>query len=193
MRFNLNLGYDISRTEGKTYAQLGSFTSMSNAAEDYLNDYTNYNANTLLEFYGNYNKEINKNRIDVMAGYSWQHNYVKYNQTKYFNSNRDEVYQVSPKDAKEYYLISCFGRVNYSYDSRYLFTASWRDDASSRFSKKNRWGLFPSVAAAWNIAQESFLLDSKAISSLKLRFCWGKTGEQYIGMDRCYAYMAKYT
>ena len=193
LRFNLNLGYDIAETKGKTYAQLGSFTSLSNAAEDYLNDYKNYNANTLLEFYGNYNEEFGKNRVDVMAGYSWQHNYVRYNQTQYFNNDREEIYQVAPKDAKEYYLISFFGRVNYSYDSRYLFTASLRDDASSRFSKKNRWGLFPSVAVAWNVAQEAFLIDSKAISSLKFRFGWGKTGQQDIGMDRCYAYMAKYT
>ena len=193
LRLNLNLGYDIAETKGKTYAQIGSFTSKKNGSEDYLNDYKNYNANTLLEFYANYNKEIAKNRIDVMAGYSWQHNYVKYNQTQYFNSNRDEVYKEAPQDAKEYYLISFFGRLNYSYDSRYLFTFSLRDDASSRFAKKNRWGLFPSVALAWNIGQESFLIDSKAVSALKLRFGWGRTGQQDIGMDRCYAYQAKYT
>ncbi len=193
LRLNVNLGYDIAQTKGKNYAELGSFTSKKNGAEDYYRDYTNYNANTLLELYANYNKELGKNRIDVMAGYSWQHNYVKYNQTEYYNNSRDEIYKEAPQDAKEYYLISFFGRVNYSYDSKYLLTVSLRDDASSRFSKKNRWGLFPSVAVAWNVAQESFLVDSKAVSTLKFRFGWGKTGQQDIGMDRCYAYQAKYT
>ncbi len=193
LRFNLNLGYDIAETKGKTYAEIGSFASKSNGAEDYLNDYTNYNANTLLEFYGNYNKEFNENRIDVMAGYSWQHNYVRYNQTQYYNSDRDEVYKKAPQDAKEYYLISFFGRVNYSYKSKYLATVSVREDASSRFAKKNRWGLFPSVALAWNLSQENFLIDSKVLSNLKLRLGWGRTGQQDIGMDRCYAYMPNYT
>ena len=91
-------------------------------------------------------------------------------------------------------MVSFFGRINYSLNSKYLFTVSLRDDASSRFSKSNRWGLFPSAAFAWNIAEENFLKESDApISSLKLRLGWGQTGQQDIGIDRCYAYQAKYT
>ena len=194
LRVNLNLGYDLARTEGTKYSELGSILSMRNGAQDYYENYANNNANTLLEFYANYNKEFGIHHLDVMAGYSWQHNYVKYDNIQYYNNDRSNVYLDNPTDRKEYYLVSFFGRVNYSLNSKYLFTVSLRDDASSRFSKSNRWGLFPSAAFAWNIAKENFLKESDApISSLKLRLGWGQTGQQDIGIDRCYAYQAKYT
>ena len=194
LRVNLNLGYDLARTEGTKYSELGSILSMRNGAQDYYENYANYNANTLLEFYANYNKDFGIHHLDVMAGYSWQHNYVKNDNIQYYNNDRSNVYLDSPSDRKEYYLVSFFGRINYSLNSKYLFTVSLRDDASSRFSKSNRWGLFPSAAFAWNIAEENFLKESDApISSLKLRLGWGQTGQQDIGIDRCYAYQAKYT
>lgn len=194
LRVNLNLGYDLARTEGTKYSELGSILSMRNGAQDSYENYANNNANTLLEFYANYNKEFGIHHLDVMAGYSWQHNYVKYDNIQYYNNDRSNVYLDNPTDRKEYYLVSFFGRVNYSLNSKYLFTVSLRDDASSRFSKSNRWGLFPSAAFAWNIAEENFLKESDApISSLKLRLGWGQTGQQDIGIDRCYAYQAKYT
>ena len=194
LRVNLNLGYDLARTEGTKYSELGSILSMRNGAQDYYENYANNNANTLLEFYANYNKEFGIHHLDVMAGYSWQHNYVKYDNIQYYNNDRSNVYLDNPTDRKEYYLVSFFGRVNYSLNSKYLFTVSLCDDASSRFSKSNRWGLFPSAAFAWNIAEENFLKESDApISSLKLRLGWGQTGQQDIGIDRCYAYQAKYT
>ena len=194
LRVNLNLGYDLARTEGTKYSELGSILSMRNGAQDYYENYANNNANTLLEFYANYNKKFGIHHLDVMAGYSWQHNYVKYDNIQYYNNDRSNVYLDNPTDRKEYYLVSFFGRVNYSLNSKYLFTVSLRDDASSRFSKSNRWGLFPSAAFAWNIAEENFLKESDApISSLKLRLGWGQTGQQDIGIDRCYAYQAKYT
>jgi iron complex outermembrane receptor protein len=194
LRLNLNLGYDFSRTTGQTYNEIGSVLSKRNGAEDYYNDYANQNSNTLLEFYANYNKDLGIHHLDVMGGYSWQHNYVKYNQSQYYNNDRSNLYLQSPTDRKEYYLVSFFGRVNYSLNSKYLLTVSLRDDASSRFSKDNRWGLFPSAALAWNIAEEGFIKNhDTGFSSLKLRLGWGKTGQQDIGMDRCYAYQAKYT
>lgn len=193
LRLNLNLGYDLARTEGTRYAEPGSYLSMRNTTNDYYSLYTHHNSNTLLEFYGNYNKELGVHHLDVMAGYSWQHNYVKYDNIDYYNSERDKVHLDSPVDRREYYLLSFFGRVNYSIRSKYLFTFSLRDDASSRFAKENRWGLFPSAAFAWNIGEENFLKNSKTISKLKLRLGWGKTGQQDIGMDRCYAYQPKYT
>lgn len=193
LRINLNLGYDLARTEGTRYAELGSYLSMRDTTNDYYTKYANNSSNTLLEIYGNYNKEFGIHRLDVMGGYSWQHNYVKYDNIDYYNAERDKVHLESPTDRREYYLLSFFGRINYSIKSKYLFTFSLRDDASSRFSKDNRWGLFPSAAFAWNIGEEDFLKESKAISKLKLRLGWGKTGQQDIGMDRCYAYQPKYT
>ena len=139
LRVNLNLGYDLARTEGTKYSELGSILSMRNGAQDYYENYANNNANTLLEFYANYNKEFGIHHLDVMAGYSWQHNYVKYDNIQYYNNDRSNVYLDNSTDRKEYYLVSFFGRVNYSLNSKYLFTVSLRDDASSRFSKSNRW------------------------------------------------------
>ena len=195
LRLNLNLGYDVARTDGYKYAALGSVTSARNnmSGRDLYEEYANTNSNTLLELYANYNKQFGIHHLDVMAGYSWQHNYVKYDNISYYNANRDEIYLDSPSDRREYYLLSFFGRVNYSIDSRYLFTFSLRDDASSRFSKENRWGLFPSAAFAWNIVEEDFIKDRQTpLSNLKLRLGWGRTGQQDIGMDNCYAYQPRY-
>ena len=195
LRLNLNLGYDVARTDGYKYAALGSVTSARNnmSGRDLYEEYANTNSNTLLELYANYNKQFGIHHLDVMAGYSWQHNYVKYDNISYYNANRDEIYLDSPSDRREYYLLSFFGRVNYSIDSKYLFTFSLRDDASSRFSKENRWGLFPSAAFAWNIVEEDFIKDHQTpLSNLKVRLGWGRTGQQDIGTDNCYAYQPRY-
>ena len=195
LRLNLNLGYDVARTDGYKYAALGSVTSARNnmSGRDLYEEYANINSNTLLELYANYNKQFGIHHLDVMAGYSWQHNYVKYDNISYYNANRDEIYLDSPSDRREYYLLSFFGRVNYSIDSKYLFTFSLRDDASSRFSKENRWGLFPSAAFAWNIVEEDFIKDHQTpLSNLKVRLGWGRTGQQDIGIDNCYAYQPRY-
>ena len=195
LRLNLNLGYDVARTDGYKYAALGSVTSARNnmSGRELYEECAKINSNTLLELYANYNKQFGIHHLDVMAGYSWQHNYVKYDNISFYNANRDEVYLDSPSDRREYYLLSFFGRVNYSIDSKYLFTFSLRDDASSRFSKENRWGLFPSAAFAWNIVEEDFIKDHQTpLSNLKIRLGWGRTGQQDIGMDNCYAYQPRY-
>ena len=195
LRLNLNLGYDVAKTDGRKFNEVGSISALRDANDRYY-QYTNFNKNTLLEAYANYNHTFsNDHNLDVMAGYSWQHNYVKYDETQFINndfSHSDkEIYQIVPTNAKEYYLISFFGRINWSIKSRYLFTVTVREDASSRFSKKNRWGFFPSAAFAWNIANENWLKGSKAVSALKLRLGWGQTGQQDIG-DDYYPYLARY-
>lgn len=197
LRLNLNLGYDVAESTGTHYNELGSFANMKAGSEDAYTDWTTFNSNTLLEFYANYNKEFGIHRLDVMGGYSWQRNYVKTQSLNYYNANRDEYHSSSATELsrkpypKEYYLISFFGRINYSIDSRYLFTFTVREDATSRFSEDNRWGFFPSAAFAWNIAQEKFLVDSKTLSALKLRLGWGQTGQQDIG-DNYYPYYPLY-
>lgn len=199
LRVNLNLGYDLSRTTGYDYNELGSILAKRNGTQDYRKEYATQNASTLLEFYADYNKNFGVHNLDVMGGYSWQHFYKKYNESLYYNNeigvDSGNLYTQQPTDRREFYLISFFGRLNYSFDSRYLFTFSVRDDASSRFHKDNRWGLFPSAAFAWNIAEEKFIKenDKTPFSSLKLRLGWGRTGQQDIGDDHLYDYMAKYS
>lgn len=77
-------------------------------------------------------------------------------------------------------MVSFFGRVNYDYASRYLFNATLRTDGSSKFSKENRWGVFPSLGAAWRINEEGFMSGCKAISNLKLRYSFGIAGNDRI-------------
>ena len=147
----------------------------------------------MLEFYANFNKEWGIHRLDVMAGYSWQHFYSSDHTVTYFNETHEQKGEDSryPFNRQESYLLSFYGRINYSIDSRYLFTFTLRDDASSRFSKDTRWGLFPSAAFAWNIAQEEFLRDVRAVSALKLRLGAGQTGQQEIFQN--YPYLARYS
>ena len=191
LRANLNLGMDIAKTQGTNYNQIGSISSLR-SAPDLYKEYMNYNKNMLLEAYVDYNETFaEKHNFNAMAGYSWQHNYVRYDNSEYYNNDRNTEYYVAPTNAREYYLVSFFGRVNYSYDSKYLFTFTARGDASSRFAKNNRWGFFPSAAFAWNIANEDFLKDSDAVSQLKFRLGWGRTGQQDIG-DDYYPYLARY-
>ncbi len=195
LRANVNLGYDIAQTKGTKYNELGSISAMRSPNDLYVN-YKNKNINTILEAYLNYNHAFKSSVLDVMAGYSWQHNYVKYDELQYYNNStnpvsEDNLYYTKPTNAKEYYLVSFFGRVNYSVLSRYLFTFTVREDASSRFSKATRWGFFPSAAFAWNMANESWLKSSKAVSTMKIRLGWGRTGQQDIGSDY-YPYLPRY-
>ena len=81
------------------------------------------------------------------------------------------------------YLVSWYGRANYSLLDRYLLTFTARYDGSSRFADGHRWGFFPSAAFAWRVKEESFLRDVKAVSDLKLRLGWGKTGQQDTGKE----------
>lgn len=84
--------------------------------------------------------------------------------------------------ATEWALMSYFAQGAYSYGNRYVLSASLRRDGSSRFGPNNRWGTFPSVSAAWNMANENFLKNIEFISSLKLRASWGRLGNQEIGI-----------
>ena len=197
LRFNLNLGYDISASGSEYYKELGSYIAnrQNRTSGDYANQTHNKNINTLLEFYADYNHDFKHSNLDVMAGYSWQHNFYHWDQTYYYNNEsrfeEGNVYETKAPTDREYYLISFFGRINYSIASKYLFTFTLRDDATSRFAKDVRWGLFPSAAFAWNVKNEDWLKDSAAVSALKFRLGWGKTGQQDIG-DDYYQYIARY-
>ena len=186
LRVNVNAGYDISKNHNENYNYLGTYMAAL-SSPDYAYRSDNLNRNTLLEIYADYNHDFKHSNLDVMAGYSWQHNYVKYDQTSFYNKadrfQDADIFEVKPTSAKEYYLLSFFGRVNYAILSRYLFTATVRADASSRFAKGNQWGIFPSAAFAWNVKNEEFLKDVQAVSALKFRLGWGRTGQQDIGND----------
>ncbi len=182
LRANLNLGYDYFTTTGHNNATNDAAFTFRNGIGR-KNDYSQTGKSQLLDFYLNYVKEIKsiKSRIDATAGYSWQ---KFYKEGSSFVRNGDET-QISDnsKFINENYLVSFFGRLNYTLLDRYLLTVTIRDDGSSRFAEANRWGLFPAAALAWKIKDESFLKNVNAVSDLKLRLGWGITGQQDIGND----------
>lgn len=193
LKFNLSLGMDLSEYKSHNGVNPGSFQAYADTENRGIGQYTEsrqLRRNQVLEFYANFNKEWGIHHLDVMAGYSWQHFYSSDRSVTYFNVTNEQKGDDSryPYNNQESYLVSFYGRINYSIDSRYLFTFSLRNDASSRFSPETRWGLFPSGAFAWNIKEESFLKSVLPVSQLKLRLSAGQTGQQEIGSN--YAYMA---
>ena len=184
---NLNLATDNAQGTGHNNRPVTSPSNLiAPLSNGKLDNYTGNNYNNLLDFYLNYVKELGQNhKIDATAGYSWQH--FKKDGSDYTRGivGPGHPYQLgdSTRFITENYLVSFFGRLNYTFMNKYLLTASVRDDGSSRFAKGNKWGLFPSAAFAWKINEESFLKNSKTISNLKLRLGWGITGQQDIGND----------
>ncbi|MBA4322866.1 MAG: SusC/RagA family protein, partial [Odoribacter sp.] len=194
LKITVNAGGDFSMSDGKVISP--QYTAWYyNTSEGYgrYSTYSQSKRNELLDVYGNYKKELASisSRIEVTAGYSWQHFYREgANYTSNYARNLNPPIP-STEYFTESYLVSFFGRLNYIFKDKYLLTATIRDDGSSKFAKENRWGLFPSVAFAWDIKEESFLKSSSMVNSLKLRLGYGITGQQDIGGD--YPYLALYS
>lgn len=192
---NLNLGYDVSSSEGSTFqsATLASVFVQGGS----LSQYEQSKDNKLLDFYLNYVKELPglSSRLEATAGYSYQDFITEEPSFPGMNAAGDIIpgQEANPFPFKtQYTLIGFFGRLNYSLLDRYLLTANIRRDGSSRFGPGNKWGTFPSLALAWRINEESFLKDSPWLSELKLRLGYGVTGQQDI-LTGDYPYLARYT
>ncbi len=182
LRLNLNLGMDWAKSKGLTEVAQGSEASWHNTNQSGGGSHTDYDysrMNTTLEFYADYNKTFaEKHNVDLMAGYSWQHFYSE-NNSKSFRIS-DKVSLGNSVGKGELFLISFFGRANYSFADKYLITATLRADGTSRF-QNHKWGIFPSVALGWNIKKENFMANLDKLSTLKLRLSWGETGQQAVG------------
>lgn len=183
LRLHATLGADISKgRQSQSFA-----TSCTNAL--YYGSYGGeeiLKRNLSLSAYAQYYKDFNKiHHFDIMAGYEWQHfwrsknnDYVGY----YPETNNDaslagtERPHTPYSEKSESYLVSFFGRANYTLLDRYFLTATVRDDGSSRF--KEHWAWFPSFAFAWKANEEAFLKNANWLSDLKLRLSYGKTGQQ---------------
>lgn len=192
LKLNVNLGYDVLESKyNKDVPELAGmmYTQNQKDGTGLMQRGVQNKRNYLLDAFANYDKTISKHTFGIMAGYGWQHFWRKYNlSTDDPQGNQllsDTHYET------EYYLLSFYGRANYSYDDRYLATVTLRSDASSRFAKGNRWGIFPSAALAWRIIQEDFLKEQSVLSDLKLRLGYGVTGQQDILND--YPYMTTFT
>ncbi len=183
LRLHATLGADISKgRQSQSFA-----TSCTNAL--YYGSYGGeeiLKRNLSLSAYAQYYKDFNKiHHFDIMAGYEWQHfwrsknnDYVGYYPET--NNNASLAGTERPhtpySEKSESYLVSFFGRANYTLLDRYFLTATVRDDGSSRF--KEHWAWFPSFAFAWKANEEAFLKNADWLSDLKLRLGYGKTGQQ---------------
>ena len=185
LRANLNLGLDISTTTGFNILDAHSEASYHDKVQNGAGMHEKYGQlrrDQTLEFYLDYSRELKsiQSRFDVMAGYSYQH---FYNSTTLDQHPIDEklaaAYSFIPYTATESYLVSFYGRANWSLMDKYLFTFTLRDDGTSRF-KNNKWGLFPSAAFAWRMSEEPLFKEIRNLSNLKLRVGWGITGQQNI-------------
>ncbi|HMQ08402.1 MAG TPA: SusC/RagA family TonB-linked outer membrane protein [Saprospiraceae bacterium] len=188
LRANVNLAYDRSSSDGSVVVTPEAAFEFFRRGR--LVEYSEDKENQLLEFYLNYKKEVGRSDFDIMAGYSWQKFFFD-NFNVATNFDGSEVIDEPNFDPRELYLLSLFGRVNYSYNNRLLATFTLRQDGTSRFSEDNRWGLFPAAALAYKLLDNP---NHSGLNNLKVRFGWGITGQQDIGdgVGAYYAYLPQY-
>lgn len=186
----LNVGGDFANSSGTVFVP-------ENAASDTLrggvnNVYEQTKVNRVLETYFNYKTDLRslKSTVDLTGGYSFQYWSTESPAQPDLNVAGDTVTPPGIPFFTDNALMSFYGRLNYNIAEKYLITATLRNDGSSRFSPDTRWGLFPSVAFAWRMSEESLFSDIQALSFLKLRLGWGITGQQDIFQD--YPYIANY-
>lgn len=189
---NVNLAYDYSKTYGHVnVADSTGWTYATTNTGGRSEKYTETRKKQLLETYATYEKSIDalSSKLRVMGGYSWEYYYRAQDDTAK-NAAKDYVYSYSGSKTR-YYLVSFYGRLNYDMMDKYMLTFTLRDDGTSRFSKDNRWGLFPSAAFAWKIKNESFLKGVDLISDMKLRLGYGVTGQQELNLGD-FPYLPKF-
>ena len=195
LKLHATIGADYAKGDGTIYVP-GYAAQAFNKDESLSGSDYKYgpqkNENRLLTLYANYAKyfENIKSNVDLTAGYDYQ--FWKSTTPLYYTKSAAGT-TLSTVKASDYrhVMLSYYGRVNYSFDGKYLLTATVRRDASSRFSKDTRWGTFPSVALGWTLTEEPWLKDNKVISNLKLRASYGVTGQQE-GIGN-YNYLPVYT
>lgn len=195
LTLDANFAYQSETTNENTYNAIDSKAAIN--YNGYAKRSTKENIQKSMEVFTNYNKTFNEaHKVGAMAGYSWQEN------------NNDDGFQVSSKgfssDALGYYnmglgsssdrpdygeiyysslrMISFFGRLNYSFNSKYMFQATVRRDGSSAFGKNNRWGTFPSASIAWRMNEEGFIRNLNIFDDLKFRVGYGISGNS-LGFD----------
>ena len=195
LKLHATVGADYAKGDGTVYVP--AYAAQSYNKDESLggSDYKygpQKNENRLLTLYANYAKyfEDIKSNVDLTAGYDYQ--YWKSTTPLYYTKSAAGT-TLSTVKASDYrhVMLSYYGRINYSFNGKYLLTATVRRDASSRFSKDTRWGTFPSVALGWTLTEEPWLKNQKVLSNLKLRASYGVTGQQE-GIGN-YNYLPVYT
>lgn len=184
----VNAGIDKSNSNGRTIT-----SELIPTADGSWNGskftYSNESTNNLFDAYLTYSKSINDlHNVTLVGGYSYQS--FEYDNFNYDSEREEDGNTFEFIDKSKNVLLSYFGRLNYDFDGKYLLTATLRADASSKLNPDDRWGLFPSVALAWNIHKENFL-ENSFLNELKLRVGYGEVGNVNGLGD--YLFLTRYT
>lgn len=192
LSLKMNVGADVNNEDKSVYKD--RTTIIGNSLGGVASAYSATESNYLLEGTMNYTKKIDNHDISALLGITTQKFQRRFNSqdannfttdatlaTNFGLADRSTLINNSSKSTNS--LLSYLGRVNYKYLNKYLLTASYRIDGSSRFGEGNRFGFFPSASAGWLIDQEEFFTND-IVNTLKLRASWGQTGNQEIGNNR---------
>ncbi|WP_029272546.1 TonB-dependent receptor [Flavobacterium sp. KJJ] len=190
LEYKLNVGFDRSTAERNTtiFPNLTDLNPKGKYVQNNLDS-----KNSLIEHYLTYNLLLDKHKFEVLGGFSYQ-KFERSGTAFSIDGISNQGVGIAPSInpgfagtqsgvsgyAQENELQSYFGRLNYTFNEKYLLTASMRADGSTRFGKNNKYGYFPSFALGWNISKESFLENVEALNNLKLRASWGQTGNQEV-------------
>ena len=186
LKYRLNVTPDIGMVDNSAYENVYDFGLRKNSISN-MTQYKKTSSNLLIEHLLSVDQAFGKHKMNAFVGYSYQ----KY-QTKYIMAAGkglpENIYEVGAATqdrvndtwTQESALTSIMARLFYSYDNRYLITATYRRDGSSKFAKGNRYGHFPSVSLGWNIAEEHFMKNISWLDQLKLRGGYGVLGNQEI-------------
>lgn len=189
LNFHATMGYDYAKGKGSIEVPASAAQFFTTGGRDYTYG-PQENTNRLLTTYLNYNKSFGNHLIDAVAGYDYQAWKSYTNAYEQYNVARVSQASTAATDQR-HVLISYYGRMNYTLASRYILTATIRQDGTSRFNEDNRWGMFPSLALGWRLSEENFLKGLDVLSNLKLRASYGVTGQQE-GIGN-YNYLPVYT
>jgi len=201
---NFTPAFTVYNSDGTISQQQNLLSTLSKGTSE---DLTWLWENTLT-----FQKELGKHSINALAGYTMQNTsssamgllgsnilrdnanfwYINPNNIYDPNNNVNNInsFYDNVNISMNYSMISYLFRVNYVFNKRYILTATFRSDGSSKFSENNRFASFPSFAAAWNVSQENFMKNLKFINKLKVRASWGKLGNDKIPYNSRYAEVA---
>ncbi|MBL1409193.1 SusC/RagA family TonB-linked outer membrane protein [Sphingobacterium sp. C459-1T] len=200
LKLRQNIGFHYSSGKRDQYYPRSVYEGFSAKGRGLKAD--NVWQNMVSETMATFDKKINAHQVNIVGASTFERTNSNWNraEARVFpndllnNENMEAAEEVMPLKGSrsQSTLLSFLGRINYSFDDRYLVTASYRQDGSSKFGKANKWAGFASAALAWKISNERFLRDVKLIDDLKLRISMGQTGNQGIGAYSSLSKLAVY-
>jgi len=193
LKYRLNVGLDYRTSNSGNYTGVGVFSTNPSAPSS-AGKGNNQNYHWVLENLLTYDRTFGKHKVNAVGLYSAEGNRLtsSYMSAKnvpadffqYYNLGQSPQADITVKPEDQVYwqtgLLSAMGRVMYTYDNKYMLTATLRADGSSRLAPGNKWHTYPAISLGWNVTNESFMKDIKALNLLKFRAGWGQTSNQAV-------------